>query len=326
MVDPEKARLELEGIEREIEALAKNSPNSEAPPDADTANRIEQLTGQLNQLKAEVAAHPSPWSRVQMARHSQRPYTLEYAKHLFQDFTELHGDRTFGDDPALVAGLARFHGHPVVVLGHQKGRDTTQKLRRNFGMPKPEGYRKALRIMRLAAKFNRPIFTFVDTPGAYPGIGSEERGQAEAIARNLLEMARLPVPILVTITGEGGSGGALAIAIGDRILMLENSVYSVISPEGCASITWRDGKKAEQAAAALKITARDLDSLGIVDQIVPEPPGGAQTDPGKMAQILDPLLVQALQEVQRLPVPELLEKRYQKFRRIGQFFREATAT
>ncbi|MCH7978044.1 MAG: acetyl-CoA carboxylase carboxyltransferase subunit alpha [Acidobacteria bacterium] len=326
MADPEKARLELEGIEREIEALAKNSSNSEAPPDADTANRIEQLTGQLNQLKAEVAAHPSPWSRVQMARHSQRPYTLEYAKHLFQDFTELHGDRTFGDDPALVAGLARFHGHPVVVIGHQKGRDTTQKLHRNFGMPKPEGYRKALRIMRLAAKFNRPIFTFVDTPGAYPGIGSEERGQAEAIARNLLEMARLPVPILVTITGEGGSGGALAIAIGDRILMLENSVYSVISPEGCASITWRDAKKAEQAADALKITAQDLDSLGIVDQIVPEPPGGAQTDPQKMAQILDPLLEQALQEIQRLPVPELLEKRYQKFRHIGQFFREATAT
>ena len=326
MADPEKARLELEGIEREIEALAKNSSNSEAPPDADTANRIEQLTGQLNQLKAEVAAHPSPWSRVQMARHSQRPYTLEYAKHLFQDFTELHGDRTFGDDPALVAGLARFHGHPVVVIGHQKGRDTTQKLHRNFGMPKPEGYRKALRIMRLAAKFNRPIFTFVDTPGAYPGIGSEERGQAEAIARNLLEMARLPVPILVTITGEGGSGGALAIAIGDRILMLENSVYSVISPEGCASITWRDAKKAEQAADALKITAQDLDSLGIVDQSVPEPPGGAQTDPQKMAQILDPLLEQALQEIQRLPVPELLEKRYQKFRHIGQFFREATAT
>ncbi len=326
MVDPEKARLELEDIEREIESLAKNPPDSEAPPDVDTANRIEQLTGQLNQLKAELPAHPSPWSRVQMARHSQRPYTLEYAKHLFQDFTELHGDRTFGDDPALVAGLARFHGHPVVVLGHQKGRDTTQKLRRNFGMPKPEGYRKALRIMRLAAKFNRPIFTFVDTPGAYPGIGSEERGQAEAIARNLLEMARLPVPILVTITGEGGSGGALAIAVGDRILMLENSVYSVISPEGCASITWRDGKKAEQAAEALKLTSQDLDSLGIVDQIVPEPPGGAQTDPEKMAQILDPLLEQALQEVQRLSVPELLEKRYQKFRHIGQFFREASAT
>ncbi len=326
MVDPEKARLELEGIEQEIEALAKNSPGAEAQPDVDTANRIEQLTGQLNQLRAELAAHPSPWNRVQMARHPQRPYTLEYAKYLFQDFAELHGDRAFGDDPALVAGLAQFHGRPVAVVGHQKGRDTTQKLRRNFGMPKPEGYRKALRIMRMAAKFNRPIFTFVDTPGAYPGIGSEERGQAEAIARNLLEMARLPVPILVTITGEGGSGGALAIAIGDRILMLENSVYSVISPEGCASITWRDGKKAEQAADALKITAQDLDSLGIVDQIVPEPPGGAQTDQEKMAQILDPLLEQALQEVQRLPVPELLEKRYQKFRHIGQFFRDTSAS
>ena len=332
MVDPEKARLELESIEREIETLAKKSPGTEASPDAealpdgDTANRIEQLTGQLHQIKAELAAHPSAWNRVQMARHPQRPYTLEYAKHLFQDFSELHGDRTFGDDPALVAGMARFHGQPVLVIGHQKGHDTAQKVRRNFGMPKPEGYRKALRLMRLAAKFNRPIFSFVDTPGAYPGIGSEERGQAEAIARNLLEMARLPVPILVIVTGEGSSGGALAIAIGDRILMLENAVYSVISPEGCASITWRDGKKAELAAAALKITAQDLDALGIVDQIVPEPPGGAQTNPEKMAQILDPLLVQTLQEIQRLPVPELLEKRYQKFRRLGQFFQDAAAT
>ena len=308
MIDPEKARLELESIEREIETLAKKSPGGEASPDVDTANRIEQLTGQLHQIKADLAVNPSAWDRVQMARHPQRPYTLEYAKHLFQDFSELHGDRTFGDDPALVAGLARFHGQPVLVVGHQKGRDTTQKLRRNFGMPKPEGYRKALRLMRLAAKFNRPIFSFVDTPGAYPGIGSEERGQAEAI------------------TGEGGSGGALAIAVGDRILMLENSVYSVISPEGCASITWRDGKKAKQAATALKITAQDLDTLGIVDQIVPEPPGGAQTNPEKMAQILDPLLVQTLQEIQRLPIPELLEKRYQKFRHLGQFFQDTAAT
>ena len=320
MLDPEKARLELESIEREIDELGKVSIG------LDTEIRIQQLTGQLHQLQGELAAQPSSWSRVQMARHPQRPHTLDYVKALFQDFTELHGDRAFGDDPALVTGLGRFHGQPVVVVGHQKGRDTTQKLHRNFGMPKPEGYRKSLRVMRLGAKFHRPVFSFVDTPGAYPGIGSEERGQAEAIARNLLEMARLPVPIIVTITGEGGSGGALAIAVGDRILMLENAIYSVISPEGCASITWRDSSKAEQAATALKITAQDLESLGIVDRLVPEPPEGAQADPEKMSQLLDPLLEQALQEVQRLPIPELLEKRYQKFRHMGQFFREAAAT
>ena len=317
MIDPEKARRELETIEREIEQLGEASPGGE------TEAQIQQLREQIHELQADLSAHPSAWQRVQMARHPHRPHTLDYAKHLFQDFTIIRGDRAFGEDPALVAALARFHGQAIVVVGHQKGHDTTQKLHRNFGMPKPEGYRKALRAMRLGAKFHRPILTFVDTPGAYPGIGSEERGQAEAIARNLMEMARLPVPIIVTIAGEGGSGGALAIAVGDRILMLENAVYSVISPEGCASITWRDGAKAEQAAEALKITAPDLVSLGIVDQIVPEPPGGAHTDHEKMAQILDPLLQQALQEVQRLPIPELLEKRYEKFRRLGQYFREA---
>jgi acetyl-CoA carboxylase carboxyl transferase subunit alpha len=213
----------------------------------------------------------------------------------------------------------------VTVVGHQKGHDTQQKLQRNFGMPKPEGYRKALRVMRLSGKFHRPIFTFVDTPGAYPGIDSEERGQAEAIARNLREMARLPVPIVVTITGEGGSGGALAIAVGDRILMPENSVYSVISPEGCASITWRDSSKAEQAAEALKMTAQDLKGMGIVDRIVAEPPGGAHTNPALMAELLDPPLEEALRELCALPVPELLEKRYQKFRLMGQFFRDSEA-
>ena len=319
-MDSEAARKQSEHLEREIETLGK------APSGEETDKRIEELKAQIRQLQAELAAPHSAWSRVQLARHPQRPQTLDYVKHLFQDFTEIHGDRTFGDDPALVAGMAWFHGRPVIVVGHQKGHDTTQKVQRNFGMPKPEGYRKALRVMQLAAKFRRPIFTFVDTPGAYPGIDSEERGQAEAIARNLREMARIAVPIVVTITGEGGSGGALAIAVGDRILMLENAVYSVISPEGCASITWRDSTKAEQAAEALKITAPDLKPLGIVDEIVPEPPGGAHTDPQKAAQLLDPVLEQALRDLCQVPVNELLQNRYQKFRLMGQFFREAAAS
>ncbi|MBI2817115.1 MAG: acetyl-CoA carboxylase carboxyltransferase subunit alpha [Acidobacteria bacterium] len=317
MLDAEKARHELEAIELKIEELASG------PADGATDAQIKQLREQIRGLQADFAGFTSAWKRVQLARHPQRPHTLDYVKHLFQEFTEIHGDRAFGEDPALVAGFARFHDEWVMVLGHQKGRDTTQKLHRNFGMPKPEGYRKALRAMRLAAKFRRPIISFVDTPGAYPGIGSEERGQAEAIAKNLMEMARLPVPIVVTITGEGGSGGALAIAVGDRILMLENAVYSVISPEGCASITWRDGQKAELAAEALKITAPDLIQLGIVDQMVPEPPGGAHTSHEEMARILGPMLHSALNEARRLPIAELLEARYQKFRRMGQFFREA---
>lgn len=316
MLDGEKTRQDLEAIQREIEQLGQGSK------EGTTEAQIQQLREQIRKLRAGFDTLTSAWERVQLARHPQRPHTLDYVKYLFQEFTEIHGDRAFGEDPALVAGFARFHGQAVMVVGHQKGRDTTQKLHRNFGMPKPEGYRKALRAMRLAAKFHLPILTFVDTPGAYPGIGSEERGQAEAIAKNLMEMARLPAPIVVTVTGEGGSGGALAIAVGDRILMLENSIYSVISPEGCASITWRDGQKAEAAAEALKITAQDLVKLGIVDQMVPEPTGGAHTDPEKMAQTLDGVLEKALLEVQRLPIPELLEKRYQKFRRMGQFFRE----
>src|SRR4249920_1985130 len=221
--------------------------------------------------------HPA-WRRVQLARHPKRPHSLDYIERIFTDFQEFHGDRGFGDDPAIVAGSAQFDGRPVMVVAEQKGRDTKQRFFRNFGMPKPEGYRKALRVMQLAAKFGRPILTFVDTPGAYPGIDAEERGQGEAIARNLREMARLPVPIIVTVTGEGGSGGALAIAVGDRVNILENSFYSVISPEGCASIIWRDSTKAETAAAAMKITAKDLKELGIVDEIVEEPEGGAHTD------------------------------------------------
>ncbi len=226
------------------------------------------------------------WQRTLLARHPQRPYMLDYVRLLFEDFHELHGDRAYGDDAAMVTGFAKYHGRPVMLIGQQKGRDTKQRVAQNFGQAKPEGYRKALRVMHLAAKFGRPIFTFIDTPGAYPGIDAEERGQAEAIARNLREMARLPVPIVVTITGEGGSGGALAIAVGDRVNMFENSVYSVISPEGCASILWRDSAKAEVAAEALKITARDLKELGIIDEIVAEPEGGAHTDHDASAALL----------------------------------------
>src|SRR6202171_6540165 len=245
---------------------------------------------------------------------------MDYVRILFEDFHELHGDRAYGDDPAMIAGFAKYHGRAVVVIGQQKGRDTKQRVSRNFGQAKPEGYRKALRVMQLAAKFSRPVFTFVDTPGAYPGIDAEERGQAEAIARNLREMARLPVPIIVTITGEGGSGGALAIAVGDRVNMLENSVYSVISPEGCASILWRDSAKAEVAAEALKITAPDLKGLGIIDEIIPEPEGGAHLDYEASAALLGGVLDGTLRELSRLTIPELLERRYEKFRRMGQFF------
>ncbi|MBI4478675.1 MAG: acetyl-CoA carboxylase carboxyltransferase subunit alpha [Acidobacteria bacterium] len=318
-LEPEKAQQEFENLEREMETLGQTSTSPE------TERRLQELSVQLQQLRVELSGPLTPWLRVQISRHPQRPHTLDYVKHLFQDFTEIHGDRGFADDPAMVTGLAWYHGKPVAIVGHQKGRDTQQKLRRNFGMPKPEGYRKALRVMHVAAKFRRPIFCFVDTPGAYPGIDSEERGQAEAIARNLREMVRLPVPILVTITGEGGSGGALAIAVGDRIFMLENAVYSVISPEGCASITWRDAAQAEVAANALKMTAQDLQSLGIIDQIVAEPPGGAHTDHAKMAEILDGTLQGALEELERLPADKLVEQRYQKFRQMGQFFRQGPA-
>ncbi len=260
---------------------------------------------------------PSAWQKTQVARHPGRPYTLDYVQALCEDWTELHGDRSFGDDPALVCGFARFHEREVAILGHQKGRDTKQKIHRNFGMPKPEGYRKALRVMRLAEKFGRPILTFVDTPGAYPGVDAEERGQAEAIARNLLEMARLRVPIVVTVTGEGGSGGALAIAVGDRVNMLEHAIYSVISPEGCASILWRDAARAEEAARAMKITAADLAALGVIDEIVPEPEGGAHADPAALFRDLDALVERQLGELCALPPDALVEARYRRFRAMG---------
>ncbi len=305
---------EIDRLEKDVEELRRLS--SVSLPDED----LERLRGEVAELKREFYTHLGPWQRAQLARHPQRPYTLDFIGLLFTDFTELHGDRTFGDDKAIVAGLAKYHGRPVAVVGHQKGRDTKQRLMRNFGQPKPEGYRKALRVMQVAAKFRRPVFCFVDTQGAYPGIDAEERGQAEAIARNLREMARLPTPIIVTVTGEGGSGGALAIAVGDRVNILENGFYSVISPEGCAAIMWRDSNKAEIAAAALKITARDLKELGIVDEIVPEPEAGAHTNHEAAAQLLDVVLERNLIELSQLPPSDLIRRRYDKFRRMGQFF------
>ena len=287
---------------------------------ADADAELERIRQQVAELRREFYTHLGPWQRAQIARHPQRPYTQDFIALLFTDFIELHGDRGYGDDKAIVAGLAKFRGRPIAIIGHQKGRDTKQRLVHNFGQPKPEGYRKALRIMELAAKFGRPIFTFVDSPGAYPGIDAEERGQGEAIARNLREMARLPVPIIVTVTGEGGSGGALAIAVGDRVNIFENSFYSVISPEGCASIIWRDSSKAETAAAAMKITATDLKELGIVDEIVPEPEGGAHTDHEAAARFLDVVLDRQLVALTNQPVKELLAARYDKFRKMGQFF------
>ncbi len=281
---------------------------------------FERVSKQVAELRREFYAHLGPWQRAQIARHQNRPYTLDIIGMLFTDFIELHGDRNFGDDKALVTGLAKFHGRPVAVIGHQKGRDTKQRLQRNFGQPKPEGYRKALRVMQLAAKFSRPILTFIDTPGAYPGIDAEERGQAEAIARNLREMSRLPVPIIVTVTGEGGSGGALAIAIGDRVNIFENSFYSVISPEGCAAIMWRDSTQAETAAIALKITARDLKEFGIVDEIIPEPEGGAHTDPEAASQLLDAVLERQLLMLSEQSQKDLLNARYDKFRKMAQCF------
>lgn len=312
-----RRKQQIEALEREVEELEKLSRSGSR--DAD----LERIRNQVSDLRREFYAHLGPWQRTQLARHAQRPHTLDFVRLLFTEFSELHGDRGFGDDPAIVAGMAYFHSRSVLVVGHQKGRDTKQRLLRNFGQAKPEGYRKALRVMRLAAKFGRPIFTFVDTPGAYPGLDAEERGQAEAIALNLREMARLPVPIVVTITGEGGSGGALAIAVGDRVNMLENAIYSVISPEGCASILWRDSGKAELAAEALRICAPDLARMGVVDEVVPEPEGGAQLNHESAAQMLDGVLVRSLDQVSALSVPELLQRRYEKFRRMGEFLATA---
>lgn len=313
-MDKQRKR-EIDALERDVEELTRLA----VPTDA-TSAEIDRIRQEVAELKREFYTHLGAWQRLQLARHPQRPYTDDYIRLLFENFSEIHGDRNFADDTALITGMARFRGKPVMIVGTQKGRDIKQRLARNFGQTKPEGYRKALRAMQLAAKFGRPIFVFVDTPGAYPGVGAEERGQAEAIAYNLREMARLPVPIIITITGEGGSGGALAIAVGDRIFMLENSVYSVISPEGCASIMWRDAGKAEIAAEALKITANDLLELKLIDEIVPEPDGGAHFDSEAAARLLEPYLARSLDELSGISSEKLLEQRYEKFRRMGQFF------
>lgn len=305
----------IDALERDVVELGRL-----AEPSSSTDGDLSRIRKEVDELKRDFYANLASWQKVQLARHPQRPYTDDFIKLLFEDFSEIHGDRGFANDAAMVTGMARFHGKPCLVVGTQKGRGTKQRVARNFGQAKPEGYRKALRAMSLAAKFGRPIFVFVDTPGAYPGVDGEERGQAQAIAFNIREMARLPVPIIVTITGEGGSGGALAIAVGDRVYMLENSIYSVISPEGCASIMWRDSTKAELAADALKITAPDLLGLKLIDDVVPEPAGGAHNDYEAAAKLLDPVLDRALRELAPLTPQQLIDRRYQKFRAMGQFF------
>jgi acetyl-CoA carboxylase carboxyl transferase subunit alpha len=298
-------------LRRQIEELSA----MEGEP-ARTAEIVE-LRQQLTKVSNEIYANLTPWQKTLVARHPQRPYTLDFISYLFSDFTEIHGDRNFADDAAVVTGFARFRGTPACIVGHQKGRNTKEKVIRNFGQPRPEGFRKALRVMKLAAKFRVPIFSFIDTQGAYPGVDAEERGQAEAIAVNLREMAALPVPVIVTVIGEGGSGGALGLGVGDRVLMLEHAVYSVISPEGCAAILWKNSAAAPEAARAMKITAQDLKKIGIADEIVPEPSGGAHADPAQSAELLAPYLERSLKELQKLKPALLVEERYKKFRKIG---------
>ena len=314
-MEPE-AQQELQEIERQVAVIEASAGQNE-----ETRRQLAQLQERVHTLRAEMKALPSAWQKTELARHPQRPQTLDYIERLFTDWSEIHGDRGFGDDPAVICGLARFHGEEILVVGTQKGRDMKQRVHRNFGTPHPEGYRKALRVMQVAEKFRRPIFTLVDTDGAYPGIHAEERGQAEAIAHNLREMAGLAVPIIATVIGVGGSGGALAIAVADRVLMMENSIYSVISPEGCAAIMWRDSTKKELAAEAMRITATDLSELGCIDDIVPEPEGGAHRDYEAAANLLDVSLQKHFAELKRIPPTDLIESRYNKFRTIAQFFK-----
>ncbi|MFQ5840019.1 MAG: acetyl-CoA carboxylase carboxyltransferase subunit alpha [Candidatus Methylomirabilales bacterium] len=312
VLDFEKRLVELEEKIKELQSLSTSGG-------VECADEIHKIEKKLHRLREETFGKLTPWQRCQIARHPGRPYTLDYARAMLTDFMEIHGDRAFADDQAIVAGLGRLDGMPLAVIGHQKGRDTKEKIARNFAMAHPEGYRKALRVMRLAEQYGRPILCCIDTPGAYPGIGAEERGQAEAIAVNLREMVTLRTPIVVVVTGEGGSGGALAIGVGDRIFMLEFAVYSVISPEGCASILWRNPARAPEAAEALGITAPSLLSLGLIDGIVPEPPGGAHRDPLEMAARLKETVTLAFRSLQEVPLEVLLEERYAKFRRMGVF-------
>lgn len=306
-LDFEKPLVDLKTKIRELRDYSTDN--------VDFSGEIEKLEKKAEKLRNDIFSNLNRWQRTQLARHQNRPYTLDYIDAVFTDWFEVHGDRNFRDDPALVCGFARFNGEPCAVIGHQKGRGTKDKVYRNFGMPNPEGYRKALRVMQMAEQFGLPIFTFVDTPGAFPGIGAEERGQAEAIARNLREMAALKVPVIVTVTGEGGSGGALAIAVGNKVMMMEYSVYAVISPEGCAAILWNDGAKGPQAAEALKLTAKDVNELGtVIDDVIPEPGGGAHNDPQQAAAIMKEYLQKHLDELKKLSGEELVEQRYQKFR------------
>ncbi len=287
------------------------------PPESGRQRELDALRGELRRETDRVFAGLTRWQKTLVARHHDRPYTLDYVRLLTEEWVEVHGDRAFADDPAIVAGFARFRARPVAIIGHQKGRGTKERIARNFGQPRPEGYRKALRVMQLAERFGRPILTFVDTPGAYPGLDAEERGQAEAIARNLIEMAQLRVPIVVAITGEGGSGGALALGVGDRVLILEYATYSVISPEGCAAILWKDQEAKAQAADAMRVTAPDLERLRIVDEIVPEPPGGAHVDPESAARELGDALDKSLRALERLSPEARVEARYRRFRALG---------
>jgi acetyl-CoA carboxylase carboxyl transferase subunit alpha len=302
-----------------LEDLRQRIQDAERAGGAAGRSELARLHGLLEDEARKVTANLTPWQQCQLARHPDRPYCLDYVRGLFTDWVELRGDRAYGDDPAIVAGFARLDGESVAVVGHQKGRDTRERLYRNFGQPRPEGYRKALRIMRLAEKFGRPIISLVDTQGAYPGIDAEERGQAEAIAFNLREMAALKVPIVVVVTGEGGSGGALGIAIGDTILMLEHAVYSVISPEGCAAILWKDQTQVQQAASALRLTAQNLLELGVIDAVVPEPLGGAHMDPNLAIRTVGGAIRKALVELRRVKRDELPRRRFAKFRAMGQF-------
>jgi acetyl-CoA carboxylase carboxyl transferase subunit alpha len=300
-------------LRRQIEELSA----MEAEPARET--EVAELRQKLTKVSSEIYSKLTPWQKTLVARHPQRPYTLDFIAMLFEDFTEIHGDRKFADDPAIVTGFARFRGTPCAIVGHQKGRNTKEKIYRNFGQPKPEGFRKALRAMKLAEKFKLPIISFIDTQGAYPGLGAEERGQAEAIAVNLREMAALQTPVIVVVIGEGGSGGALALGVGDRVFMFEHSVYSVISPEGCAAILWKNAAAAPDAAAAMKITASDLKRLGVIDDIIPEPEGGAHADPQAAADLLAPYIERSLTELKKIKPSLLPEERFKKFRKMGHY-------
>jgi len=302
-------------LEKKIEELTLFTSSG----NIDLEEEILKLHKKADQLRAEIYSRLTPWQKAQISRHPNRPYTLDYLEAIFTDFLEMHGDRSFGDDPAIVSGMAKLDGMPIVVIGHQKGRSTKEKIYRNFGMPNPEGYRKALRVMQFAERFQKPLVTFIDTPGAFPGIGAEERGQGESIARNLSVMSLLKVPILSVVIGEGGSGGALALGVADRVLMLEHATYSVISPEGCAAILWNDGGKASEAAELLKITAQDLFQMKVIDEVVEEPIGGAHRDPRRTAELLKESITRNLAELRNIPIPDLVAQRYERLRLIGVF-------